>query len=417
MRHYWRDSFWRNNAIFLFGSLLVAFLNYLYYPILGRLMDVSNFGEVQALLSLFNLVGMLLVAFQIVIVNISANDRRASARITQQFEYMALLFMLAICLMIIIFAQSLQQFFNLQSPIPFVALGLSLVLSVPMAFRNSFIEGRKMFLAASVGGGIAAIGKLLFSTILIIAGLQTFGAIVGIVIAQILSLIYISYIARKVGFTSSIGRIILLSDIAQLKPELRYLLSVMIVFFSVTFLYTGDILIVKRFFEPEIAGQYAGISAIAKIIFFATVSFSAVLLASVGPSFSPEHNRRTLLKSFLLTITVGGLALLVFALFPKLIVSLMLGEQYISVFYLLPLLSVVMLLVSIINLCFYYFLALRQYVIVPIAAAGGVTALVMTTIRHDTLELVIQNFLFGSIAVLLSLIGLGVYYGTIKKHG
>ena len=35
---YWRDDFIRHNAIFFAGSMAVAVLNYIYYPIVGRLL-------------------------------------------------------------------------------------------------------------------------------------------------------------------------------------------------------------------------------------------------------------------------------------------------------------------------------------------------------------------------------------------
>lgn len=406
-KQYWNDVFWRNNAIFLAGSLFVAFLNYLYYPVLGRLMDVSNFGEIQALLSIFNLIGMALVAFQIVVINISANNQKASVTIIRQFERLALAFMASIGLLFVLLSTKLQEFFNFSSYLPFMVLGLVLIVSVPVTFRQAYIQGKKNFAAVSIGGSIGALGKLLFSAILVLAGFKTLGAMAGILMAHVLILIYASYIARRMGFVSAAHKLAW-PDLGLLKPELRYLLSVMTVFFIVTLLYTGDVLVVKRYFSPEEAGLYAGISAIAKIIFFATASFAGVLLASVGQAYSKEDNKAISRKSLLLVASVGGAALLIFSLFPKLVITLMLGERYAAYAHLLPLLSLVIFLMAIVNLCFYYFLALRQYVIVPIAIAGGAMTLSLTVLRHATLEAVIHNFLIGSLLVLGLIGGLSI---------
>lgn len=414
-KKYWSNVFWRNNAIFLAGSLFVAFLNYLYYPVLGRLMDVSNFGEIQALLSIFNLLGMALAAFQIVIVNISANNKKASADIVRQFEYLALAFMTAVAVLFAVFSLKLQEFFNFSSYLPFVVLGIVLIFSVPVTFRQAFVQGKKNFTAVSIGGSIGALGKLLFSVVFVLAGFQTLGAIAGILIAHVLMLIYVSHIAKRMGLASAIKRKIVWPDFGLLKPEIRYLLSVMVVFVIVTLMYTGDILVVKRYFAPDEAGLYAGISAIAKIIFFATASFAGVLLASVGQAYASKHNKAISRRSLMLVSVVGGAALLLFALFPKLIITFMIGGRYAEYAYLLPPLSLVIFLMAIVNLCFYYFLALRQYVIVPIAVIGGFVTLSLTLLRHDTLELVINNFLAGGITVLSLIASLSILQRLIAK--
>jgi O-antigen/teichoic acid export membrane protein len=408
LKRYWGDRFWRNNAIFLGGSLFVAFLNYLYYPILGRLMDVASFGEVQALLSIFNLGGVLMAAFQIVVINISANNKKTGAVVIQQFERLALIFMTVAVGVLVVFSAQLQRFFDFGSSAPFIIVGISLIVGVTLSFRRSYVQGKADFTAVSLVGIVQALGKLLFSGVLVYVGLSTFGAVAGILISQGIALVYIVKKARSAGYIAG-TKSQLLPNLSLLRPELKYLLSVMTVFFVVTFLYTGDVLVVKRYFDPDTAGLYAGVSAIAKIIFFATASFAGVLLASSGQKFSPAHNYQILRKSLIMVLAIGSVTLLVFSVLPELIISVMIGNRYDQYAYLLPALSLVILSVSVINLYFYYFLALRRYVVVPIAIAGGSTAVFLTIIRHNSLEIVIQNFLVGSILILSLIASVRVY--------
>lgn len=409
LRRYWGDTFWRNNAIFLAGSLLVALINYLYYPLLGRVMDVTGFGEILVLISILNLVGMLLAAFQIVAVNIAANGKKETAAVIQELERLMLLFIALIFLLMVIFAARLQQFFNFTSPAPFTVLGIVLCLNVVTAFCAAYVQGRSNFVAVSINGAIAALGKIIFSVGLVVFGLGTFGAIAGILMASTVSFGYMTYAARRGGYVSTVWKKPALPDLKRLKPLLLYLVSVMAVFDIVTLMYTGDVFVVKRYFSPEAAGQYAGVSAIAKVIFFATASFAGVLLASVGQAYATEHNRKVLRKSLLLVATVGGAALLLFASAPEFIITSMIGERYAGSAYLLPLLSLVVFGVAIMNLYVYYFLAMRQYVIVPITLSGGVVTAILSVLRHGTLEHVIQNFLLGSLLVLGMIAGLRLY--------
>lgn len=417
MGRYWQDAFWRNNVIFLAGSLFVAFINYLYYPVLGRLMDIGNFGEVQTILSIFNLVGVLLMAFQIVVINVTANDKKEGLETVRQFEHFALLTMAAIAIIITTASVGLQDFFNFKSPSPFIVLALALIVSVLTASRRSFVQGKNNFLAASVSNSIGALGKLLISAVLVLIGLQTFGAIIGILIAQVLAFVYIAHVAKKMGFSSGAKKQSIFPDLNLLKPEAHYLLAVLAVFIVVTLLYSGDMLVVKRYFEPFVAGQYAGISAIANIIFFATASFAAVLLSSVGQAYPEEHNRLNHKKSLLLVASIGGVILLIFSIVPELVISLLIGSRYVDYAHLLPLLSLVTFLVSIVNLYFYYFLALRRYIIVPIAITGGTVTFVLTVVNHGSLESVIYNFLAGIAAVLALIAITTLPYRLITNRG
>lgn len=387
--------------------MLVAFINYLYYPVLGRIMTISDFGEVQALLSISNLGGVLMASFQIVVINITANNKATGASIISQFERLALIVVSLITTTMIIFSNQLQRFFDFSTNLPFAIVGITLVIGASMSMKRSFVQGNSNFWAVSVTGVIQSFSKLFFSTFLVLLGLQVFGAVAGILIAQIIGLAYIARVAQNAGYTSSIFKRIV-PDFLLLRPEFRYLTAVMTAFFIATFFYSGDMLVVKRIFDPDTAGLYAGISAIARIIFFATASFAGVLLASAGKEFSSKHNYQAIKKSFIMVLAVGGAILLSFIIAPKQIVLFMIGEQYAEFAHLLPLTGLVMLTASIVNLFLYYYLALRRYIIIPISLTGWSITLLLTAFCYNTVEIVILNFLVGALAILLLILITGV---------
>ena len=67
------SAFLRHNAIFFVGAVAVGALNYLYYPILGRMLNIESFGEVQTLVSLFVQLQIFLTVMSQVTVNVVAN--------------------------------------------------------------------------------------------------------------------------------------------------------------------------------------------------------------------------------------------------------------------------------------------------------------------------------------------------------
>ena len=137
------DSFIRHNAIFFVGSMVVAVLNYLYHPILSRLMDVEHFGEVQLLLSLVAQIGVIMTVFGIIALNIYANtesDSHDREDMAGMLHAIALYLMLAIAIGTVVLSPWLAKIFKFSSSWPFVVLAVSFIFIVPIAFRLLFLQ-------------------------------------------------------------------------------------------------------------------------------------------------------------------------------------------------------------------------------------------------------------------------------------
>ncbi len=74
------STFVRHNAIFFAGSLSIGLLNYLYYPVIGRLLHPNSFGEVQVLFSLFAQISIFFGILGLITINITANTADAAKR-------------------------------------------------------------------------------------------------------------------------------------------------------------------------------------------------------------------------------------------------------------------------------------------------------------------------------------------------
>ena len=78
LRRVRQSDFLKNNAVFFFGTLMIAVFNYLYYPVISRLVSVSDFGEIQSTISIFMQLGIVLTAFGYVVINIINNTSKKS---------------------------------------------------------------------------------------------------------------------------------------------------------------------------------------------------------------------------------------------------------------------------------------------------------------------------------------------------
>lgn len=417
LAHLRSDTFVRHNAIFFAGSLAVSFLNYLYYPVLGRMMEPARFGEVQLLVSMFLQAGIILGVFGLVGVNVVANqpDPAKQARILNELERLAFWLMGILLLGSLLLAGQLQRFFSLESPWLFLLTALALLVSVPLSFRSAYLRGKQAFGAASAGGVAAAASKLLLSVVLVAVGWQALGALAGLLMAQLVALAYTASRAKQLGFKSSTQPLVSRPDLQVLGPELRYAGFVLLISMIVTLQFSLDIIVIKRLFPATEAGLYAGITTIARIIYFLTGSVGMVLLSSVQIKDISGTNRRLFNKAMVLLLALGGSALVVFATMPELVIRLMIGGKYLPYAYLLPKLSLAIFIVSAVNLVLLYCLARRQYGIAGATVAGALATYLLIYFHHATIGAVVDSLLLGSL-VMMALLAGGLGWQQLKAN-
>lgn len=391
------SPFLRMNAIFFLGSMVVAFLNYLYYPILGRLLPTSLFGELQVIVSTFMQMTIILNVLSMISISLLINekDKKRAEETVHELEQLSLYGGIVFLAVIALAAEPLRQALKFESFYPFLAIGVVFVVTIPLTFRNAQLKAHQDFVGTSIANAIGAVAKLVFSVILVLLALKTFGAVIGILSAQLVALLYTNYRAKKYGYEIR-SRKRRLPNWTILKPQLPYALFVLLVSLLTTLQVSIDVTIVKYLFDPEQAGNYSAVATISRIIFFATASIVAVLLSSIDRHQPPKKNIHVLTRSFLLTCVIGGSITALFCLAPTFIMHILMGSRYDVFTHLLPLLSLATLAGSLVTLLTTYHIALRSYwALVPVATGSIITGVLMV-LRHGTLDLVVANILIGS---------------------
>ncbi|MGH8465889.1 MAG: hypothetical protein ACRER5_17235, partial [Pseudomonas sp.] len=129
------SDFLRHNLIVFVGSIAISAINYLYYPVLGRLLEPAAFGEVQTVISLFLQVAIFLNVLALLTVNIVTNydsddesgagnaaDRQKAQQTIFELERMALVVGVVGLLASAVLGGLLQDFFRFDSALPFILL-------------------------------------------------------------------------------------------------------------------------------------------------------------------------------------------------------------------------------------------------------------------------------------------------------
>ena len=395
------SSFLRYNFIFFTGSIAVSFLNYLYYPVLGRLMPPAGFGEVQALISFFLQTAVFLQVLGMVTIGVIKKYEDPSERnaVTVELEWLALLAGAAAFIVIVLASPWLQSFLRFDSLVPFILFALAVFLGIPLALSNAFLQGLKRF-GAVVYVNLTTSGvKLVISAGLVALGFGTGGAMLGLVVASAIAVAYSYHLATRAG-RPRFTWLRRWPNLALIRPELRYAGLVFVTSLVVNVSLSIDIIAVKHFFPPAVAGLYAGIATIARIIFFITGPFVPVLVAAVSLR-DPATNRALLIRSLALLTLLGGATLVAFTLAPQFIITILLGSKYLAYSAQLPRLSLAIFILSVANLLVSYYVALRRRRVALAAAIGLLSMVILLGFQHQSVGAVVTSLIEGSLTFLI----------------
>ena len=412
-----QSSFLKHNAVFFFGSIAVGALNYLYYPVLGRLLPPAAFGEIQVLVSLFLQFTIFLNVLTLITVNIAVNykDSEKAHRMIFELEKLASYFAVGILAFSLIGGEFLRSSLKFDSMLPFVALALAMLASIPLTFRSAYARGRKKFGIASVSQLLGAGTKIVFSVMLVMLGLGVTGAIFGIVGAQLVAFLYAARWAARLGFERPADtNYTTLPNLKLVAPELKYAAVAFVGLLTITLMMSIDVIAAKYYFDARTAGLYAGIATVARIVFFLAAPIAQVLMPLVKIDESPQENRALLLRSLALTIVVCGGFVGICAVMPEFIVKILMGVDYITYAYLLAPLALAICIISITNLICMYYLSLRRKMVMVVGIIGFAATLSFMVMWHSSLQALVYSMLTASI---LTLSATGTYVLVNLKRG
>lgn len=411
------NQFLRHNTIFFFGSVAVGALNYLYYPILGRLLPPAAFGEVQTLVSLFLQLSIFLTVLSLVIVTIVTNtaDEQQRNRQVLELEKVALAISAVVLIASFVLQRQLQHFLRFDSGWPFVLLALAIVATVPFIIRGALLRGKQRFGLVAAGNMIGAGGKILLSVTFVLFGLGTTGAIGGLLVAQVIACLCVGWWAYRMGLRRGEGqKSIWLPNLGIVLHDLKYAGWVLVGSLAITLQYSIDIIIIKHYFDAHTAGLYAGIASAARVVFFLTASIAQVLISSVRLGQDEAQNTKLLQRSLLLLAGISLPILLLLTVVPDVIMHILLGSSYGSMAPLLPRLTIAIFIVSIVNLFVSYYLALRHYGVAAATLLGLLITCVLILRHHQTPAAVVDSLLWGSMAMCGTV---AVWVATHKRKG
>ena len=384
--------------LFMLSILAVNGGNYLYNLILGRVLGPAQFADAAVLITFLLVLSFVAMTFQLATAKFSVvfeNDTFKNF-ISNVYKN-ATLIGLGLGILIIVFANQLQQVFNTSSSSMFTIFGIGVPLYFLMSVNRGVFQGKKDFKSLSITYQAEMLSRLIITLglIFLFKAQSSVVIAIGILISFGFGLVPFNFKNMNFKATAVIE--------ASKSKQVRHFF-IITAFYELTqiIINNSDILLVKHYFDSYEAGLYASLALIGRIVYFVAWMFVMLLLPTVVQL--KKEGKATAPILFKYVGYIAGIAtVIVFssALFPETAIKLLFGDNYLAMAPLLWKYALATGLFAISNIFAYYYLSLDRYIPVIISGVFGILQIGLVIVFHDSLEQVVHMQIIAMVLLLV----------------
>jgi O-antigen/teichoic acid export membrane protein len=392
----------KGSAVVTIGTLVSGVLSYAYSSLMGRMLGPADFGDLGAINAYFVLLtavgGGLLTVTMYYTSSLSASGNLVGvARFYRKLIKIVFLASLVMTIIVVLTAPLVADFFSIKDSRSLAFALSSIVASLLLVVNRGVLQGSQKFGQLTISNILEYGIKLVVAYILVRAGLALGGATLAIPIAAISTFLITFLPLRQVLKVDSSKQQEATSHFPNKKEIALYFLPALASNALLLLLMNTDILLAKRYFEAEIAGQYIAVSTVAKIIFYITGPITSVMFPLIASQRSRgEKHYLTLVGSAIITVLGSMLILALYAVFDKEIVTALYGAQYQALSKYLPISAILVILLSLVNLMSQYFLSIQRYWFIAEMTVVSVIVLAYSLITAtETIDSMLNRLVLG----------------------
>lgn len=405
------SELFRGSLVLLILINIGNIINYLYQIIMARMLGPSDYGILAVLISLTYIFAIPALSIQTAVVkkiarlNVKKDYDKMKGLL---FHFLRKLFIFSLILFVLFAILSLLLVKPLNIPFWLLVLtGTLIITSFIYPIAAGALQGLKKFSALGWNTILVFAVKLVLAIILVIAGFKVYGAVWGFIFGMVVGFIVAIPSLKKIINAKEKG------DGTKILTKENGLIFMAIL--VLVFIYSIDVILVKLFFSGEIVGQYAVISMIGKIVLFSTMSIGNVMF----PISSERHHAKIKTKSiikkaYLSVLVLCSIAVLVFALFPELIIKLLFGSQYVIISSSLVYIGVAFSFIAFLNILLLYRISIDELKVWHLGFLSFLFAvqILLLSFYHATIEQFSMVFMFSTI---ITFIGAFIFIRKWRK--
>lgn len=308
------------SIVMLLGSVLVAVLNFGFNVSMARLLGPALFAQVAAMVTLLMLLSSVSLSFQMVCAKFVARNATARGKLAvfRDLGRVAWIVGIAIALGLSVGRQPIAEYLRMPDARLLTLFAVGMAFYTPLGVKRGNMQGLCDFGALSRNYIFEAACKLVMAIMLVELGYQVIG-VVGAIAASIIAAILLpGPKAEAVVGTES----------EEVVPaSFREGMQAIVFFIGQVIINNIDIILVKHFFTAELAGLYAAVALVGRVLYFAAWSIVSAMFP-ISAAARDDENKHVLLVPLLIVLLMSIAFIAVLAIFPAFIIHLVLGEGF-----------------------------------------------------------------------------------------
>ncbi|HET8667624.1 MAG TPA: oligosaccharide flippase family protein, partial [Terriglobales bacterium] len=306
------------SLIMLIGSGLVSAINFGYNVAVARLLGPAGFGHAAVAVTLLMLASSITLAFQLVCAKfIAKNDTPGGkAGVYSKLMQRAWFVGISVGSVLMIASDTVARYLNLPSPQLVVLLALGVAFYVPLGVRRGGLQGICSFRQLTGNFLLEAFVRFLGAIILIKIGFGVTGA-VGAIAASVILAYFLPPTPRELLAPATSG----------LPASFSEGMQAIVFFVGQVIINNIDILLVKHFFPSDLAGVYAAVALVGRVLYFFSWSVvSAMFPISAGAKHQDE-SVSVIVVPLVLVLVLSVVFTLGLNMFPELVFRAIFGAK------------------------------------------------------------------------------------------
>jgi O-antigen/teichoic acid export membrane protein len=307
------------SMIMLFSSALVGATNFIYNIAIARLLGAAQFGHATAIYTLLMLLSSVTLAFQIVCSKFVAKNTDIAAKVSVYQKLHRRSWQVSIIIGVVIVAASsvVTSYLNLPERIYVVLLGLGTAIYIPLGVRRGLMQGVYNFRRLAENYVLEVVVKLVGALLLLHYGLGVTG-----VIAAVVASMAVAYVAGIPGAAFRIPARV------GLPPSFDEGMQATVFFVGQVTINNLDIILVKHFFPAGMAGIYAAVALVGRVVYMLSWSIVSSMFPVSAGSSQERSGRAVMSTALLLVVLVASLFTMGIWLAPNSLWTMILGPGF-----------------------------------------------------------------------------------------
>ena len=406
------DTFWQLGFLFLV-DMFTNGIDFFFHVFLGRSLSISDFAVVQTVNSVILIMVTAFAVLQPVVARFVAqaavdSESTPASSIFQAYFRQSLLIGIILTLIGLLFRHSIAGWLNIPVGVSVVMIFMT-VFALIRPVVAGMLQGLQRFVAYGLTRTVFAATR--FAAVLLMVGLAGGGAVAGVLsmplgglVALLAGLIFLgSEVWQKSDKVSS--RMVL--------EGWQLSIAALLAYGAFMGLQNNDLIWVNRLFEGEVAGAYASVVVLRRILVVLPGAVIIILyprvVTKVAQGILPDS---TLAKAAAVVLGAGAVITLVFFAFGSAVINIVFGPGFEDSATLLGWMAIAMMGFGLAVIWLNLFLATKPWPFVGLLLVVLLGQTILLALRSETVQGV--TTIFGLSGWILALGGLVLYLAWLR---